>query len=157
MEEVQQIQKDKVVEIHYTLKDSEGIVLDSSEGRPPLAFLCGSGSIIPGLESALTGKKPGDTLDVVVKPEDGYGERAEEAIQQMPREAFEGIEDLEVGMQLQADTEEGPVPITVVKITDDLVEVDGNHVLAGVTLYFSVSVESVRNATKEEIDHGHVH
>lgn len=151
------IQTNRVVEIHYILKDKNGVVIDSSEGREPLAYLHGTGALIKGLESALTGKKSGDSFEIVVQPEDGYGTRNEDAVQQIPRSSFEGIADLEVGMRLQAQTDAGVVPITVVDISEEYVTVDGNHLLAGVTLYFSVKIESVRAATPEEIAHGHVH
>jgi len=152
-----QIAKNTVVDIHYTLKDDAGETLDSSDGRDPLAFLQGSGNIIKGLESALEGKTAGDKLDVVIEPEDGYGVHRPEAVQQAPKSAFEGIDNLAVGLQLQAQTEGGVIPVTVTAIGADTVTVDANHTLAGVRLHFSVSVENVRAATEEEISHGHVH
>ena len=152
-----EIQKGRVVGMHYTLKNDEGDVLDSSEGREPLAFLQGYGNIIRGLESQLEGKKLGDSLMVTVEPEEGYGVRHEQLIQQVPRAAFEGVDQLEVGMQFQAQTEQGPVPIRVIAVDGDDVTIDGNHELAGVRLHFQVSIESVREATEEEVAHGHVH
>lgn len=152
-----QIANNKVVEIHYTLKNDDGETLDTSDGRDPLAYLQGSGNIIKGLESALEGKSAGDKVEVVVEPKDGYGERQDAAVQQAPMSAFEGIEGLKVGMQLQAQTERGPVPVTVAAIEGDTVTIDANHQLAGERLHFDVSVENVREATEEEIEHGHVH
>ncbi len=152
-----QIANNKVVQIHYTLKNDAGETLDTSDGREPLVYLQGSGAIIPGLESALDGKTTGDKLDVVIEPKDGYGERQEAAIQQVPMAAFAGIENLQVGMQLQAETERGPVPVKVAAIEDDTVTIDANHALAGERLHFAVSVEDIRDATEEEIAHGHVH
>ena len=152
-----QVQEDKVVGIHYTLKNDAGDVLDSSEGREPLEFLQGKGNIISGLEKALDGKKQGDTVDVSIEPTEGYGEHREELIQDVPKDAFKGVDDLQVGMRFQAQTEQGALPIKVVSIQDDTVTVDGNHELAGERLHFNVSIESVREATDEEKSHGHVH
>lgn len=152
-----QIANNKVVQIHYTLKNDAGETLDTSDGREPLTYLQGSGGIIPGLESALEGKSTGDKLDVVIEPKDGYGEHQEAAVQQVPMSAFAGIENLQVGMQLQAETERGPVPVKVAAIEGDTVTIDANHALAGERLHFAVSVEDIRDATEEEIDHGHVH
>lgn len=151
------IEKGRVVGMHYTLKNDEGEVLDTSDGREPLVFLQGYGNIISGLESQLEGKKQGDALDVTVEPEDGYGVHHEQLIQQVPRAAFEGVEQLDVGMQFQAETEQGPVPIRVIAVDGDDVTIDGNHELAGVRLHFSVSIDSIREATEEEVAHGHVH
>ena len=151
-----EIQKGRVVGMHYTLRNEEGEIIDTSEGREPLQFLQGYGNIIPGLESELEGKKLGDALDVVVEPENGYGVRHDQLIQQVPREAFQ-VDDLQVGMQFQAQTEQGPVPIRVVAIEGEQVTIDGNHELAGVRLHFAVSIESVREASEEELTHGHVH
>lgn len=152
-----EIQKGRVVGMHYTLKDPEGQVIDSSEGREPLMFLQGFGNIISGLETELEGKKVGDKLDVVIEPEEGYGIRHEQLVQQVPTSAFDGVETLEVGMQFQAETAQGPVPIRIVSIDGEEVTIDGNHELAGVQLHFSVSIETIREATEEETAHGHVH
>lgn len=152
-----QIQEKAVVGIHYTLKNDGGETIDSSEGREPLQYLHGGGGIIKGLESALEGKVKGDTMDVVIEPEDGYGEKRDELIQDVPKSAFAGVEDIQVGMMFQAQTDAGPVPIRVAAVNDETVTVDGNHALAGERLHFSVSVEEVREATQQEIDHGHVH
>lgn len=152
-----EIQKGRVVGMHYTLRDEEGEIIDTSQGREPLVFLQGFGNIIPGLESELEGKKLGDALDVVVEPENGYGLKHEQLIQQVPRAAFEGVDELQIGMQFQAQTEQGPVPIRIVAIEGDEVTIDGNHELAGVRLHFSVSIESIREASEEELAHGHAH
>jgi len=151
------IQKGRVVGMHYTLRNEEGEILDTSEGREPLMFLQGYGNIIPGLESELEGKKLGDAMDVVVEPENGYGVRHEQLVQKVPREAFQGVDDLQIGMQFQAQTEQGPVPIRVIEIEGEEVTIDGNHELAGVRLHFAVSIETVREASEEELSHGHVH
>ncbi len=152
-----QIAKDTVVSIDYTLTDDEGQVLDSSEGQTPLSYLHGSGEIIPGLERELDGKRVGDQLQIVVAPEDGYGERNDDLQQEVPREQFDEIEDLDLGMQFQVESSDGPLVITIVAIADDIVTVDGNHPLAGVNLNFDITVREVREATPEELAHGHVH
>ena len=150
--------KDKVVLMHYTLKNDAGDVIDSSDGADPLPFLQGHGNIIPGLESALEGSKVGDKLDVSIKPEEGYGERMKDAIQEIPSSALKGVDEVKVGMQLQSQDKDGNAfLVTVTKIEDDKITVDGNHPLAGQTLHFSVSIESIRKAEAEELSHGHVH
>ncbi len=151
------IAENTIVAIDYTLTDDDGQVLDSSEGRAPLSYLHGAGATIPGLERELDGKQAGDQLQVAVAPEDGYGQRNESLRQQVPRDQFEGIDDLAVGMQFRVDSTAGPMVITVVEIVDDTVTVDGNHPLAGVNLNFAVTVRDVREATQEEIEHGHAH
>ena len=150
--------KDKVVLMHYTLKNDTGDVIDSSDGADPLPFLQGHGNIIPGLESALEGSKVGDKLDVSIKPEEGYGERMKDAIQEIPSSALKGVEEVKVGMQLQSQDKDGNAfLVNVTKIEDDKITVDANHPLAGQTLHFSVSIESIRKAEAEELSHGHVH
>lgn len=148
-----QITKHKVAAINYTLRDSQGNVLDSSEGGEPLYYLHGENNLIPGMEEGLEGKGVGDKFDLVVTPDKGYGERMDEMVQDVPRSAFGG-QPVEVGMQFQ--TNEGQV-FQVVNVTPDTVTVDGNHPLAGEELSFNVEVVEVRNATAEEIAHGHVH
>lgn len=152
-----QIAKDKVVTFEYTLSDADGQVLDSSKGRSPLAYLHGHGSIVPGLESALEGRGPGEELKVAVEPEQAYGQVDDNLIQAVPRERFEGIEKIEPGMQFTAQTEAGPRVITVVEVADQTVTVNANHPLAGMTLHFEVKVVDVRDATAEEVQHGHAH
>ena len=151
------VQENTVVGIHYTLKNDDGDVLDSSKDRDPLQFMQGKGNIISGLEKALDGKEEGDNVNVTLEPEDAYGPHRDELVQQIPKSAFQGVGDLQEGMRFQAQTEQGTLPITVINIKDDTVTVDGNHELAGERLHFDVSVESVREATEEEISHGHAH
>jgi len=150
--------KDKVVLMHYTLKNDVGDIIDSSDGSDPLPFLQGHGNIIPGLESALEGSKVGDKLDVSIKPEEGYGERMKDAIQEIPSSALKGVDEVKVGMQLQSQDQDGNAfLVNVTKIEDNKITVDANHPLAGETLHFSVSIESIRKAEAEELSHGHVH
>jgi FKBP-type peptidyl-prolyl cis-trans isomerase SlyD len=152
-----QITNNVVALIEYTLTNNQGEVLDSSVGGEPLGYIHGAGNIIPGLESALEGKKVGDTLKVTVAPEDGYGEKNEGLLQEVPREMFQGVDTIEVGMQFHAQTDHGMQVITVAKVDGSTVTVDGNHPLAGETLHFDVKVIEVRAATEEEMEHGHVH
>lgn len=152
-----QISDNSVVNIHYTLTNDAGDVLDSSEGREPLAYLHGHHQIIPGLENALAGKSAGDELNVTIAPEDAYGLRVEEAVQTVPREAFAQVPDLAVGMQLHGESPQGPMSVVVKEINEDSVVVDANHPLAGETLHFAVKIESVRAATESELAHGHAH
>lgn len=152
-----QISPNKVVSIHYTLKNDAGDVLDSSSGREPLAYLHGTGNIIPGLEKALEGKAAGEKMNVSVAPEEGYGERHDGLIQEVPRDAFQGVDDIQPGMQFHAQGPSGPMVVTVKEVGEGTVKVDGNHPLAGETLHFDVEVAEVREATAEEQEHGHVH
>lgn len=151
------IAKDHVVEIDYTLTDDAGTVLDSSQGRGPLAYLHGAGNIIPGLESELEGKIAGASFKVSIAPAQAYGERNESLINVVPKQELAEIPDLEVGIQLQAQSPQGIQIFTVTEIGDSTVTLDGNHPLAGVTLHFAVEVINVRVATEEELSHGHVH
>jgi FKBP-type peptidyl-prolyl cis-trans isomerase SlyD len=152
-----EIAEDKVVLIHYTLKDDAGTVIDSSSGGEPLAYIHGQGNIIPGLESALEGKKAGDKLEVSVAPADGYGVHDERLIQRVPRRSFGGANP-QPGMQFHAQSSDGQTRVvTVTQIVGDMVTVDGNHPLAGQNLHFSVEIAEVRDATEEELEHGHVH
>ncbi|MDG2381891.1 MAG: peptidylprolyl isomerase [Pirellulaceae bacterium] len=152
-----QIEKNAVVDIDYTLTDDNGNVLDTSEGRDCMSYLHGSGQIIPGLERELEGQEVGADLKVAVAPEDGYGERNESLLQTVTRDQFEEVDDLAVGMQFRVDSNAGPMVITIVKIEDNDITIDGNHPLAGVNLNFTVTVRNIREATAEEIDHGHAH
>jgi len=152
-----QIADKTVVSIHYTLTNALGETIDSSVGQDPLVYLQGAQNIIPGLENALTGKAVGDALQVTVEPAEGYGEIRDELIQEVDRSAFQGVDDIDVGMQFMAQTPWGEQPVTVVKVEGDQITLDGNHQLAGETLNFDVEVVEVREATAEEVEHGHVH
>jgi FKBP-type peptidyl-prolyl cis-trans isomerase SlyD len=148
-----QITKDTVAQIHYTLKDSDGNIIDSSAGQEPLTYLHGSGNLIPGMEEGLEGKAKGDKLKLKIAPEKGYGVREEGLIQKVPRASF-GNQKIEKGMQFQ--TNQGMV-VTVTETGLESITVDGNHPLAGKELHFDVEVMTIRSATQEEIAHGHVH
>ena len=152
-----QIGKNRVVVIDYTLTDDNGDVVDSSAGGEPLAYIQGIGQIIPGLENALEGKSAGDEVNVTVAPTEGYGDYNEGLIQVVPREMFQGVDDIEPGMQFHAQTSQGVQAITVTKVDGEDITIDGNHPLAGKNLNFAVTIKDVREATAEELDHGHVH
>lgn len=152
-----QITENSAVSFHYTLTNDAGEVIDSSSGREPLAYLHGAGSIVPGLENAMEGRSAGDRFEVKVSPEEGYGVRHEGMVQAVPRAAFQGVDRIEVGMQFQASGPQGVMSVTVAKVTDDEITVDGNHPLAGQNLNFAIEVVSVRAASEEEIAHGHIH
>ncbi len=152
-----EIMADRVVLIHYTLKDDNGAVLDSSAGGEPLAYIQGHGNLVPGLEKALEGQQEGSTLAVSIAPADGYGVRDEGLIQRVPKRSLQGAGELKKGMQFQARTEDGMRLFTVTAVVGDMVTLDGNHPLADQTLNFDVEVVTVREATGEELEHGHVH
>ncbi len=151
-----QISANSVVSIDYTLTDDEGQVIDTSEGREPLVYLHGHNNIIPGLEKAIEGQESGADLNVQVAPEDGYGEYREELVQDVPREAFSGVDKVEPGMAFRAESNAGPMTVTVREVGDETVKVDGNHMLAGKNLNFKVEVKDVREATAEEIEQGSI-
>lgn len=151
------IEKNRVVSLHYTLRDEQGAVLDASSRRGPLNYLHGKGNIIPGLEEALAGKSAGDKLDVTVPPEKGYGQRDDRLVQIVPRNKINEVSELTPGMQVRTSGPQGARLVTVVRVERDFVTLDGNHPLAGRTLHFSVEVAEVRKATHEEVSHGHAH
>jgi FKBP-type peptidyl-prolyl cis-trans isomerase SlyD len=152
-----QVEKNRIVSLHYTLRDEQGKVIDTSSGRAPLTYLHGKGNIIPGLERALAGKAAGDTLDVTVAPAEGYGPRDERLVQIVARAKFGEVPNLAPGMQVRASGSQGARLVTVVRVDPDFVTVDGNHPLAGRTLHFTLKIADVRKATHEEIAHGHAH
>ncbi len=151
-----QISDNSAVSIHYTLTNSAGEKLDSSVGGEPLEYLHGAGNIIPGLEDALAGKEAGDKFKVTIDAENAYGEKQAEMIQVVPKSMFNDM-PVEPGMQFQAQVSHGPGIITVVEVNGDEVTIDGNHPLAGEDLTFDVEVMNVRQATEDEISHGHIH
>ena len=152
-----QVVNNKVVTLDYVLKDGDGNVIDSSEGREDFVYLHGASNIVPGLENALTGKKVGVEFEVSVPAEEGYGARNEALVDEVPRAMFEG-NDIQLGMQFHAETPTGDkMIVSVVDFDEERVKVDGNHPLSGVALDFAIKVVDIRDATEEEISHGHAH
>ena len=149
----------KVVTLHYTLTDSTGAVLDSTDSAEPFTYLHGSNSIVPGLETQLTGQSAGAALKLVVQPEDGYGVYDSEEVESVPRSAFPAEAELEAGTQIQVqDEEDGEESIAwITEVSDEVVCLDFNHPLAGEVLNFEINIISVRDATGDEITHGHAH
>ena len=152
------INKNAVVTVDYVLRGDDGLVIDSSANHDgPLSYIHGIGALVPGLEAALEGMEKGGTISTRLEPADGYGEWKQELLAEVPRERFDGVTDLAVGMQFQMGTPNGHFTVTVTEISDSMVKVDGNHPLAGVALNFEVDVLDIREATAEELEHGHVH
>ena len=143
--------------MHYAVSDSEDTLIDSSYDHTPLSVIHGTGYLIPGLEGALVDHQAGDKFDVEVSAEQAYGNREDDFVQTVPKDLFSGVEDLDVGTQLRATTDDGEQTVIVVDMTDDEVTVDGNHPLAGLDLKFEVEILEVRDATEDELKHGHVH
>lgn len=152
-----QIAKDTAVWLQYKLRNDAGEVLDESEESDPLIYIHGQGDIVPGLEKALVGKSAGAKFNVSVPADEGYGERSEEKVQNVPRSAFDDDADIEPGMQFQAQGPDGVSIVTIVQVVGDAVTIDANHPLAGEQLHFEIEVVKVRAATAEELEHGHVH
>lgn len=151
------VAKDLVVSLAYQVRTEDGVLVDESPASAPLDYLHGRGALISGLESALDGCVAGDVFDVDVGANDAYGQYDENLVQRVPKDVFVGVDELEVGMRFLADTDMGPVPVEITGIEGDEVIVDGNHMLAGQNLKFHVEVIGVREATAEELEHGHVH
>ena len=149
------IAKDKVVTMHFDMSVN-GEVLDSSKGKEPLTFIVGNGQMLPGLEQALLGKEQGHAAVVELKASDAFGEYNEQAIQTLPVSAFGGAE-LKPGMQFHGGNEQGEQIIEIKDVKGDEVIVDANHPLAGKDLSFSVDIIEVRDASSDELSHGHVH
>lgn len=151
------VTNNSVVSLDYTLKNNNGEILDSSNGRDPLVYLHGVGALIPGLENEINGMEKGQTKVVIVSPEHGYGHRSDDLLHVVPKSGFQGDEEMQVGMQVQLETEQGPAIASISNIDGDNVTLDMNHPLAGETLTFDISIADVRPATEDEIAHGHVH
>jgi len=152
------ISNDHVVQVHYTLTNGEGETLDSSRHADPLSYLHGAHNIVPGLEKEMQGRAVGDKFQVSVAPEEGYGERNDLGLQGVPRDQFPEDAELLEGMQLALQDENGNmIPAWVSHVRDDMVAIDLNHPLAGVTLVFDIEVMGIRDATDEELNHGHPH
>lgn len=146
-----------VVSIYYTLTNDQGEVMDQSPEGQPLSYLHGTSGIIPGLEKELTGKVAGDAFEVTINPEEAYGPHRQEMVQEIPRGSFPPDIEIQPGMQFNAQTPNGPVTVMVTAVQEETVIVDGNHPLAGKTLHFEGKIDTVREATQEEMDHGHAH
>lgn len=149
--------RDKVVSLHYTLTDDSGEALDSSRGRVPFVYLHGHGNIIRGLEAALEGHEAGFSSSIQVAPADGYGEYNPQAVFEVPREQFPPNEEIQVGMQVQGEGPDGRLNFMVLAVNEQGVVLDANHPMAGKNLNFEVEVLEVRDATEQELSHGHVH
>lgn len=151
------IEKNVVVSLAYQVKLEEGVVVDEATVENPLDYLHGHNNLITGLETQLEGKTVGDKFSATIAPEDAYGEHNDALVQRVPANVFQGVEQIEVGMRFLADTDQGPIPVEVTEVDGDEVVVDGNHMLAGQTLTFDVEVMAMREATAEEVEHGHIH
>ena len=151
------VEDKKVVAIEYTLKNDSGEVLDSNKGEEMLYFIQGEGNIVPGLEKQMTGKSTGDSFEAVVKAAEGYGEYDDEKIRRIPRSQMKNLRNLKEGMSIQMRGPEGVEMLTVTKVSDEEVVADGNHPLAGQDLHFQICVGEIRDATKDELAHGHAH
>jgi len=156
-ENTMKIAKNTVVSIAYQVRTQDGVLVDEAPANQPLEYLQGHNNLIIGLENALEGKEVGDKFEVRVQPEEGYGEYNENMVQRVPKDVFQGVDEVVVGMRFLADTDIGPVPVVITEVDGDEVVVDGNHMLAGQELHFTVEVVGTREATLEEIAHGHVH
>jgi len=150
-------EKNKVVSFHYTLKNAEGEEMESSRERDPMVYLHGSNNIITGLEKAMEGHAINDKFSATIEPEEAYGVRNEKNVQRVPLKRLKGIGKINAGQILNLQTKQGQVQVTVMKVGRFNVDVDGNHPLAGVALNFAVEIMDVREASAEELDHGHVH
>ncbi|MBD2782354.1 peptidylprolyl isomerase [Xenorhabdus szentirmaii] len=151
------VAKDLVVSLAYQVRTEDGVLVDESPVSAPLDYLHGRGSLISGLEKALEGREAGDRFDVSVEANDAYGQYDDNLVQRAPKEVFVGVDDIEVGMRFLADTDQGPIPVEITAIEGDEVVVDANHMLAGQNLKFNVEIVAIREATEEELAHGHVH
>lgn len=150
-------EKDKVVTFHYTLKSAEGEQMETSRDKIPMVYLHGANNIIAGLEKAMEGHAVNDEFSVTVEPEDAYGVRNENNVQRLPMKRLKGIGKVSVGQVLNLQTNKGQVQVTVLKVGRFNVDVDGNHPLAGKQLTFDVEITEIRDASEEELQHGHVH
>lgn len=153
----EKITSGKVVGLSYTLKDDAGQTMDQSQPDQPFQYLHGHQNIVPGLEKELDGMEVGTEKQVAVSPEEGYGAFNDQLIFRVPAANFPKEVEVRPGMQFQSDGPQGAMVVTVSKVEDDVVTVDGNHPLAGKVLHFDVKVDSVRDATAVELEHGHVH
>ena len=152
-----QISKNSVVSISYRITDTEGTVLDHTDDGQTMEFIFGSGEMVPGLEKSISGKMAGDSLEVTVPAEEAFGNYDEKLTQELPKEMFAEMGDIEPGLRFRAETDAGMEIVTVTSINEETVVVDANHPLAGIALVFSANIVDVREATPSELEHGHVH
>ncbi|GGO75625.1 peptidyl-prolyl cis-trans isomerase [Marinobacterium nitratireducens] len=152
-----QITKNKVVQFHYSLRDADGKEIENSRRGEPMAYLHGHQNMLAGLEKAMEGRSAGDTFSVTLAPEDAYGKRVEGSEQRVPVKHLQGAKKWRPGMVAQVQTEQGARQVQVVKVGKFMVTIDTNHPLAGKTVTFDVEVLEVRDASAEELDHGHAH
>ncbi|HEY1686000.1 MAG TPA: peptidylprolyl isomerase [Tepidisphaeraceae bacterium] len=152
-----EIRKDTVVSFDYTLTNDKGEQLDTSQGGQPLVYLQGHQQIIPGLEAAMEGKQPGDHFSAMVQPADAYGVHDAALVQKVPLKMFPNDRPIMLGQEYRSQSEQGSFVVRIVEIDNENVTVDGNHPLAGQTLNFDITVREARQATKEELEHGHAH
>ncbi|OCG00392.1 peptidylprolyl isomerase [Gilliamella sp. wkB112] len=149
------IAKNKVVSLAYQVRTKDGVLVDEATTASPLQYLHGAGNLLQNLETALEGHKIGDKFDVELI--NAYGDFNDKLVQNVPRDVFVGVDELEVGMRFFADTEHGSLPVEITAIDGDTITIDGNHMLAGQDLLFNIEVVDIRDATEEEIAHGHIH
>lgn len=151
------VKNDLVVSIHFGVAEVDGSPLDSTENGAPLEFIQGSHYLVPGLEAELEGKEVGDKFDVKLEADQAYGPFQDELVQEVPLSLFEGVDKVEVGMSFQAESDQGPRTVEVTAVNDETVSIDANHPLAGMSLQFVGEIVGIREATEEELAHGHVH
>jgi len=151
------IEKNSAVSIHFGVAEVDGSPLDSTENGSPLEYIQGTQFLVPGLEKELEGREVGYKFDVKLAAEEAYGPFQEALVQEVPRNLFEGVDEIEVGMSFQAETDQGPRTVEVTAVTDEMVSIDANHPLAGMALQFVGEVVGIRAATEEELSHGHIH
>ncbi|MGL4545078.1 MAG: peptidylprolyl isomerase [Plesiomonas sp.] len=151
------ITKNAVVSLAYQVRTEDGVLVDESPVTAPLDYLHGNNNLITGLENALEGREAGESFEINIPSAEAYGDYDDNLVQRVPKDVFLGVDEIEVGMRFLADTDQGPVPVEITEVDGDHVVVDGNHMLAGQALHFAVEVVAVREATAEELEHGHVH
>lgn len=151
------VAKDLVVSLAYQVRTEDGVLVDEAPVTAPLEYLHGHGSLISGLEKALENRQAGNKFDVNIPANDAYGQYDENLVQRVSKDVFVGVDELQPGMRFLAETDQGPVPVEITEVGEEDVVVDGNHMLAGQNLSFNVEIVALREATSEELEHGHVH
>ena len=151
------IAKNHVVQFHYDLRDAQGALVATSRGGEPATALVGHGNVMEGLEAALVGHAPGDRFEATLAPEDAFGVRHEDRVRRVSKKYVANAARLKPGMQARLETDSGARTVTVLKVGNKMLDVDLNHPLAGKTVTFAVEVVAVRDGTRDELAHGHVH